>query len=209
MRDLTDLLRGTKSDGALDGEAIAVLSDPAVLEQVERLDGMMQAFKLRLGQQFLEQLRARLVQAAERDPEHWQFIESARVETTLGLRPTGQLGRFTEDFALVFAFATSPGLPFTEPWVGILTTPRAHDRIKADIFERTQSAFADAKSADPSAWWVQWARVPNWPDVSRPRNLAALVGTRRDSLVDQVASWITGLAPAVGDILRHEAGDGW
>ena len=209
MRDLADLLRSTKNDGTLDSEAIAVLSDPATLGQVERLDGMMQAFKLRLGQQFLERLRARLVQAAERDPEHWQFVKSARVETTLGLRPDGQLGRFAEDFALVFAFATSPGLPFTEPWVGIATTPRAHDRIKADIFERTQSAFADAKRADPSAWWVQWARVPNWPDVSRPRNLAALVGARRDSLVDQVAGWITGLAPAVADILRHEAGDGW
>lgn len=209
MRDLADLLRSTKDDGALDSEAIAVLSDPAVLEQIERLGGMMQAFKLRLGQQFLEQLRARLVQAAEREPEYWQFVESARVETTLGLRPDGQIGRFAEDFGLVFAFATSPGLPFAEPWVGIATNPRAHDRIKTDIFERTQSAFADAKRADPSAWWVQWARVPNWPDVSRPRNLAALVGTQRDALVDHVAGWLTGLAPAVADILRHEAGDGW
>lgn len=209
MRDLADLLRSTKNDGALDSQAIAVLSDPAVLEQIERLGGMMQAFKLQLGKQFLEQLRARLVQAAEREPEYWQFIESARVETTLGLRPDGQIGRFAEDFGLVFAFATSPGLPFTEPWVGIATTPRAHDRIKTDIFERTQSAFADAKRADPSGWWVQWARVPNWPDVSRPRNLAALVGTQRDALVDQVAGWLTGLAPAVADILRHEAGDGW
>lgn len=209
MRDLADLLRGTRNDGALDDEAIAILSDSAVLQQVERLDEMMQAFKLRLGQQFLERLRACLVHAAEQDAQHWQFVESARVETTLGLRPTGQLGRFAEDFALVFAFASSPGLPFAEPWVGIATTPRAHDRIKADIFERTQSAFADAKRADPSAWWVQWARVPNWPDVSRPRNLAGLVGARRDSLVDQVAGWITGLGPTVGDILRHEAGDGW
>lgn len=209
MRDLADLLRGPRHEGALDDEAISVLSDPAVLEQVERLDEMMQAFKLRLGQQFLERLRARLVHAAERDPEHWQFVENARVETILGLRPTAQLGRFTEDFALVFAFATSPGIPFTEPWVGISTTPRAHDRIKTDIFERTQNAFSDAKRADPSAWWVQWARVPKWPDVSRPRNLAALVGAQRDLLVDQVAGWITGLAPVVADVLRHEAGDGW
>jgi hypothetical protein len=209
MRDLADLLRRTRKDGVLDDEAIAVLSDSDVLEQVERLDKMMQAFKSRLGQQFLERLRAKLVHYAEREPEHWQFVESARVETTLGLRPTGQLGRFTEDFALVFAFASSPGLPFGEPWVGIATTPRAHDRIKADIFERTQNAFADAKRADPSAWWVQWARVPNWPDVGRPRNLAGLVGARRDALVDHVANWITGMAPAVADILRHEAGDGW
>jgi hypothetical protein len=209
MRDLADILRQTRNDNTLDDDAIVALSDPAVLEQVERLDGMMRAFKLRLGQQFLERLRARLIQAAERDPEHWQFMESARVETTLGLRPTGQLGRFSEDFGLVFAFATSPGLPFAEPWVGIATNPRAHDRIKTDIFERTETTFADAKRADPSAWWVQWARVPNWPDVSRPRNLAGLVGSQRDQLVDQVAGWITGLAPVVGDILRHEAGDGW
>lgn len=209
MRDLADLFRRTKNDDALDDEAIAVLSDSTVLAQVERLDEMLQAFKLRLGQQFLDRLRARLVHAAERDPDYWQFFENARVETTLGLRPTGQIGRFAEDFALVFAFASSPGLPFTEPWVGIATTPRAQDRIKADIFERTQSAFADAKRADPSAWWVQWARVPYWPDVSRPRNLTGLIGAQRDALIDHVAGWITGLAPSVAEILRHEVGDGW
>lgn len=209
MRDLADILRRSKSESTLDDEAIALLSNPQALDQVERLEEMMQAFKLRLGQQFLERLRARLVHAAERTPDYWQFVESARVETTLGLKPTGQIARFVDDFALVFAFASSPGLPFAEPWVGIATTPRAPDRIKADIFEHTQRAFADAKRADPSAWWIQWARVPDWPDVSRPRNLAGLVGVRRDALVDQIAGWITDLTIPVSDILRHEAGDGW
>ena len=187
----------------------AYLSKPETLEAVERLEAALHAFKSAVGAQLIAKLRAALQDKAARTKGHWQFVEVSRVETYLGLKPAGRMTRYAEDFWPVFAFSSSPGLPFAPPWLGIFTTPRAEARIKLELHALTRATVSNPKRDDPADWWVQWDWVPDWPDASRPRNLALLVGPAQDKLVASIAEWCAAQARTIGEILLREAGEGW
>ncbi len=194
---------------ALDEATIALLSDPANLEAIERMEDALHGFKQLIGRQFIDRLRRALAEVAARQGGNWQVVETSRVETYIGLKPAGEMQLFAEDFWLVFAYSTSPGLPFAAPWLGLFTTPRAQTAIKRELYDSTRAAFRNPKRDSPADWWVQWDWVPDWPDTARPRNLALLAGESQARLAAAVASWMETQAPIVADILRRESGVGW
>jgi hypothetical protein len=209
VKDIEALIERAKEPMALDEATMAFLSKAETLDAVERLESAVQAFKTAIGAQLVTKLRTALRDAAARTDGHWEFIETSRVETYLGLRPAGQILRYAEDFWPVFAFSSSPGLPFTAPWLGIFTTPRADARIKRELHALTHKTVSNPKRDDPADWWVQWDWVPDWPDASRPRNLALMVGPAQDKLVASVTQWCVAQAQTIGDVLRRETGEGW
>ncbi|MFO0997402.1 MAG: hypothetical protein U1F33_12035 [Alphaproteobacteria bacterium] len=209
MNRMRDLLTRAREGITLDDETMALFSKPETLEALDALDETIHAFTLSLGRQFLERLRERLQAYARAHADQWSYLEVVRIETVVGLKPAGQLMRFAEDYWPSLTFATSPGLPFAQPWLGIATTPRAPDRIKAEIFERTAAHFVNPKQTSPAAWWIQWDWLPDWPDVRRPRHLAYLIGEQQAALAARAADWVAGAAPHVADVLRREAGEGW
>lgn len=209
MTRMRDLLGRARGGMTLDDETMALLSDPETLAALDSLDETVHVFTVHLGQQFLAHLRARFQAFAATHADQWSYLEVVRIETMIGLRPAGQLQRFTEDFWPSLTFATSPGLPFAQPWLGIATTPRAPDRLKAEIFERTAPLFANPKQTAPAAWWIQWDWLPDWPDVRRPRHLAHLIGEQQAALAARAGDWVANAAPHLAEVLRREAGEGW
>ena len=209
MPGFKDLLEGGRPLTPLDEETVALLSDPAMLARVEELEEALHAFKRQLGQEFLGGLRYALQARIEGARLSWAHVEEVRVETIVGLRPVGALAHDERAFWPVMNFATSPGIPFSAPWIGIATTPRSSGQLKQRIFDLTGGYFQNPKQAAPAAWWVQWDWCPDWPDATRPRNLVYLIGPERDKLVGRVADWLLALAPVIEEALRPAAGDLW
>ena len=209
MTRARDLLNRAREGMTLDEGTMALLSDPETLAALDTLDETVHAFTLHLGQQFLARLRDHLQAYAASHPDEWSYNEVVRIETSVGLKPSGRLLRFADDFWPTLTFATSPGLPFAQPWLGIATTPRAPERLKSEIFDHKASAFANPKQASPAAWWIQWDWLADWPDVRRPRHLVYLIGERQAEFATRAGDWIASIAPRIAEVLRREAGEGW
>ena len=161
MPGFKDLLEGGRPLTPLDEETVALLSDPAMLARVEELEEALHAFKRQLGQEFLGGLRHALQARIEGARLSWAHVEEVRVETIVGLRPVGALAHDERAFWPVMNFATSPGIPFSAPWIGIATTPRSSGQLKQRIFDLTGGYFQNPKQAAPAAWWVQWDWCPS------------------------------------------------
>lgn len=209
MPGFKDLLGGARPHTPLDEETIALLSDPAMLARFEELEEALHAFKQQLGREFLAGLRLALQARIATAKLSWTYIEEVRVETYVGLRPVGALAHEERAYWPVINFPTSPGIPFSAPWIGIATTPRSSGRFKQRVFDLTRDFFQNPKQDAPAAWWVQWDWCPDWPDATRPRNLVYLIGPEREKLVEWVADWVVSLAPVIEEALRPEAGDLW
>ncbi|MBM3540753.1 MAG: hypothetical protein FJX51_01785 [Alphaproteobacteria bacterium] len=209
MGDLESLIARAKGPLALDEATIAFLSKAETLEAVERLEDAIHAFKALVARQFLDRLRQNVAAVAKASGGRWAPLEVSRVETYLGLKPAGDLMRFADDFWLVFAYSTSPGLPFAKPWFGLFTTPRAQAAIKRELHERVRGGYKNPKRDDAADWWVQWDWVPDWPDTARPRNLALLVGEGQDRILATIRAWLESQAPIVAEVLARESGEGW
>ncbi len=209
MPGFKDLLGGGRPLTPLDEETVALLSDPAMLARVEELEEALHAFKRQLGQEFLDGLSRALRARIEDAKLSWTYMEEVRVETFVGLRPTGALAHDERAFWPVMNFATSPGIPFSAPWVGVATTPRSSAQLKQRVFDLVGDFFQNPKQAGPASWWVQWGWCPDWPDATRPRNLVYLIGPEREKLVERIADWLVSLTPVIEEALRPGAGDLW
>ncbi|MBT5413609.1 MAG: hypothetical protein HOK81_03310 [Rhodospirillaceae bacterium] len=204
-----DLLSGAKPLLPLDEETIALFSDRRTLLRIEEIEAAMHAFKAHLGRGFKERLRARLDEKIAGGGLSWRSFEEARVETAIGLRPTGPLAHPERDFWPVLNAQTSPGIPFTPAWIGISTTPQSSERLKRVIFEHTADFFETPKLSAPSSWWVQWDWMSYWPSAETPTGLAGFTGEQGEALVERIADWLIALVPVIEGCIKPEAGDLW